>query len=132
MTRQDENDRCGACGADVIGYQPGVRCDKCECWHHTGCFGINQDIYRRMQWSEEEWVCSKCKQPKGNIGNTWIIKQWYRLKVGTLYCRGLKRNGGYAKQTHIAEDVRRYHLEILALQETHMGGEETEEIETAD
>ena len=33
---------------------------------------------------------------------------------------------------HIAEDMKSYKLDVLAIQETHMGGEAPEEITTAD
>ena len=41
-------------------------------------------------------------------------------------------DSGATKRMHIAEDMRKYHLDILALQETHTGGDDPEEITTID
>ena len=134
MTTMDNNDdNCGVCGAGVLDDDPGVCCDTCERWHHTGCVGINIKTYRRMQNSDEDWICRKCREPvTGKLGNNWMRKEWHHLKVGSLNCRGLKGPGGNTKRMNIAADMQEYHLDILALQETHTGGEAPEEITTSD
>ena len=59
-------------------------------------------------------------------------KEWHHFKVGALNCRGLKGSGGNTKRMNIAADMQEYHLDILALQETHTGGQAPEEITTSD
>ena len=39
------------------------------------------------------------------------------IKIGSLYCRGLRYN---LKETQIATDFKTYKLDILAVQETHI------------
>ena len=84
----------------------------------------------RMQkedWTAE-WLCNRCKTNKSK-GNIIRRKRFQDLKIGSLNYRGLKGTGGAAKKSQIADDMRKYNLEILALQETHIGGD-PEDIET--
>ena len=61
-----------------------------------------------------------------------IKRNLHYLKVGSLNCRGLKGEGGKTKRIHLAEDMQKYKLDILAIQETHTEGIDPEEIKTSD
>ena len=52
-----------------------------------------------------------------------------KIKVGSLNVRGLKQN---VKENQLADNMRRYDLDILAIQETHLTGTGVKEIKTSD
>ena len=64
--------------------------------------------------------------------NKSLRRKFRNLKIGTLNCRGLTGKEGEMKKTHIAEDMRKYNLEILTIQETHLEDQAPEEISTID
>lgn len=51
------------------------------------------------------------------------------INIGTLNCRGLRRE--YA-ETSLANDMKKYQLHMLAVQETHFKGTETRTLQTTD
>ena len=127
----DDDARCGKCSEEVTYDDRGVCCDGCNKWHHAQCESINNQTYKRMQKSDDTWFCNRCKMPTNE--NIKLKKNLHILKVGSLNCRGMRAGeSGATKRMHIAEDMRKYHLDILALQETHTGGDDPEEISTID
>ena len=55
---------------------------------------LNQFTYQRLQSSDDEWYCRRCKTPPKQ--NPMIKRNLHYLKVGSLNCRGLKGEGGKA------------------------------------
>ena len=79
----------------------------------------------KMENSEELWFCKACRKERAKRGD--------KIKIGTLNCRGLKcEYKGIVKKHHIAEDMKSYNLDILAIQETHVNTDEPETIKSLD
>ena len=133
LQQDDDSDNamCGKCSTEVTYEDNGVCCDRCDRWHHTKCEGINNKTYQRLQKSDDAWFCNKCRTPVSE--NVKLKRNLHNLKVGSLNCRGMRAGDpGATKRMHIAEDMKKYHLDILALQETHNGGDDPEEITMID
>lgn len=127
MRDTNTDDKCGNCSIDVTYDEDGVCCDKCDKWYHAKCQNIGRSEYSRLVNSSLDWHCMKCRPPQ--VTSIPLKRKLNKLKIGTLNCRGLKSE---TKRHHIAEDIRSYNMDILALQETHMGDEPPEEISTID
>lgn len=85
----------------------------------------------RLQSSDNNWICRGCRNIT-TITNNQVKRRFPHLHIVSLSCRGVKGRGGETKRHHIAEDMPRYQVDVLALQETHLGGDGQEEIETLD
>ena len=127
-------DECPTCRKEVTTNEAGLCCDSCDRWLHATCEGISQDTYKRFQRIDDEWFCKACKITQRQPTKQHILHgRLSNLRVSTLNCRGIRsEQKGNTKKMHIAEDMKSYKLDVLAIQETHMGGEAPEEITTAD
>ena len=134
MGHYSDDDRCGTCKNDVTDDDEGVCCDRCDRWYHIQCQGIERRTYNRMmEKATGDWYCQTCKLEPQRDNNRKLMKRMSKLKVGTLNCRGMKTTKtNNTKKLHLEEDLRKYDLDILAIQETLTGGEGPEEITTLD
>ena len=51
---------CPPCGKEVRNGMKGVKCDKCEEWHHDKCIDINGTEYKLIKKRNISWICNEC------------------------------------------------------------------------
>lgn len=126
---------CGTCASPVTWDDMGLCCDQCNTWFHATCQRVSNLEYENLASSDHlQWLCSHCKADRANTlegqkpSNKWAINR-ATMNIGTLNIRGLKTvNLSDAKKEHIASDMDRYNLLVLAIQETHLSDTTTETI----
>ena len=142
-SNNDDSEPCGTCNKNVTWQDDKIYCDKCDKWYHSQCQNLSPETYTKLENSDEQWCCIPCCEPRRNREDTHqskttnltrkAIKNIGCLKIGTLNCRGMRTETvGNTKKEHVAEDMRAYNLDILALQETHIESDQPEMIETID
>ena len=51
---------CPPCGKEVRNGMKGVKCDKCEEWHHDKCIDIIGAEYKLIKKRNITWMCNEC------------------------------------------------------------------------
>ena len=66
FSNEEIYEKCKQCSEMVKDAHHGITCDKCSCWYHIECVGINIVQYKCMVQDAEsgmfQWYCKACKK----------------------------------------------------------------------
>ena len=57
---------CPICKVTVSFDDNGLNCDRCYSWLHASCLFIEDDEYKVLDDSEEDWFCDSCRAVRAN------------------------------------------------------------------
>ena len=85
----NEDDKCAICILKVKDDEEALCCGDCIKWSHRICLNMSKTVYKKLENSEEEWLCNPCKS-KNNVsqnnssGNNNKIKNKDNYTIGDI------------------------------------------------
>ena len=110
---------CSVCSEAVLDDHKAVCCDLCDSWIHVSCDpSLSDDLYANMvqEPSTDPWFCTMCSQfAPVTVSNGHCADH-------QLSCACLNARSVFPKRFDIFSFICAFHIDILAVTETFLGG----------